>query len=131
MIQRGLTLLELMVAMAIMALSLTLLYQVDLGALRGVGDHAEHQRATLLAQSLLDSRDAVPAQGLDERGRSAGFEWQVTSRPLPLPPGLSVQTPPLHEVQVRIEWAARQGSKTLAFATLLPQAAPLAPGAPR
>lgn len=128
MSQRGLSLLELMVAMAIMALSLTLLYRVDIGALRGVGDHADHQRATMLAQSLLDSRDAVPSRGLREQGRSGEFDWQVSSRQVPVPADLGSQAPPLHQVQISVEWSARQGRKSLVIEALLPQSID-APGA--
>ncbi len=123
----GFSLLELMVALAVMALSLAMLYQVDIGVLRGVGDQAAHQRATVLAQSLLDARDAVPAAGWHEEGQDAGYAWAVHSTPLPLPPGLDAKAAVLHEVAIAVRWQGRQGARALELTTLLPQALP-APG---
>lgn len=123
----GFSLLELMVALAVMALSLAMLYQVDIGVLRGVGDQAAHQRATVLAQSILDARDAVPAAGWHEEGQDAGYAWDVHSTPLPLPPGLDAKAAVLHEVAIAVRWQGRQGVRALELTTLLPQALP-APG---
>lgn len=123
----GFSLLELLVAMAVMGLSLAMIYQVDVGVLRGVGDQTAHQRATVLAQSLLDARDAVPAAGWHEQGQDAGYSWSVASTPLPLPQGLDAKTPVLHEVAITVRWQGRQGPRELALTTLLPQALP-APG---
>ena len=123
----GFSLLELMVALAVMALSLAMIYQVDVGVLRGVGDQTAHQRATVLAQSLLDARDAVPAAGWQEDGQDGAYTWSVSSAPLPLPQGLDAKTPVLHEVSIAIRWQARQGQRVLELSTLLPQALP-APG---
>lgn len=122
---RGFSLLELLVAMAVMAMSLTMLYQVDAGVLRGVADYATQQRATVLAQSLLDARDAVPATGWREQGQGAGFDWSVSSAALPLPPGLDANAPRLHEVRIVVRWQGREGPRQLELATLLPQALPL------
>lgn len=122
---RGFSLLELLVAMSVMAMSLTLLYQVDAGVLRGVADHGTQQRATLLAQSLLVARDAVPAAGWHEQGQGAGFDWVVRSAVLPLPAGLDAGAPPLHEVHVAVRWQGRNGPRVLELTTLLPQALPM------
>ena len=121
---RGFSLLELLVAMAVLGLSLTLLYQVDAGVLRGLGDQDRQQRATLLAQSLLEARDAVPAAGLNEAGEAAGFGWSVVSRALPPPAGLPADAPVLHSVHVAVRWEGRLGPKALDVHTVLPQALP-------
>ncbi len=119
---RGFSLLELLVAMAILAMSLALLYQVDAGVLRGVADLQMQQRATVLAQSILDSRDAVPAAGWQEQGRVAGLDWSVRSTPLPRPAGVDLAAPLLHEVRIAIRWPGRGDGHALTLATLLPQA---------
>jgi general secretion pathway protein I len=123
---RGFSLLELLVAMAVLGLSLTLLYRVDAGVLRGVADQAQHERATALAQSLLDAREAVPASGWAEQGQGGGLSWAVSSHPLPLPPGLKPTAPLLHEVRIAVHWQGGSGPRQLELATLLPQAQPRA-----
>jgi general secretion pathway protein I len=118
----GFSLLELLVATAVMALALAMLYRVDAGAVRGVGDLAWQQRAGVLARSILDSRDAVPAAGWQEAGQDAGFDWRVSTQPQPVPPGLEVGATVLHEVLVTVQWSGRQGPRSLELRTLLPQA---------
>src|SRR5665811_235075 len=77
--QRGFSLLELLVAFAIMAMSLGLLYRVAGGSARHVSDVVQQQQAAWLAESLLASRSSVRADGWNEQGESAGFKWQVRS----------------------------------------------------
>ncbi len=125
---RGFSLLELMVATAVMALALALLYRVDAGAVRGVADLTLQQRAGVLARSILAARDVVPAEGWHEAGQDAGFEWRVASAPWPTPAGLDAGATVLHEVQLSVLWAGRQGPRRLELRTLLPQARP-EPGA--
>jgi len=129
-VSRGFSLLELLVAVAVMGLALTLLYRVDAGAVRGVADHAAQHRAGVLARSILDARDAVPADGWHEAGDDAGFAWRVSSAPWPTPPGLDAAAPALHEVVVSVQWPGRGAAPhALELRTLLPQARPQ-PGEP-
>ena len=60
--QRGFTILELLVAFAIMAISLGMLYRASGGSARSVGDMERYQRATVLAESIMAMRDAVPEE---------------------------------------------------------------------
>jgi general secretion pathway protein I len=122
--QGGFSLLELMVATAVMALALAMLYRVDAGAVRGVGDLAQQQRAGVLARSVMESRDAVPPAGWREAGQDGGFEWQVSTAPWPTPAGLDVGATALHEVLVTVQWAGRFGPRSVELRTLLPQARP-------
>ena len=75
--QRGFTILELLVAFAIMAISLGMLYRASGGSARSVGNMERYQRATVLAESILAMRDAVPEEGWSEAGQVAGFDWRV------------------------------------------------------
>lgn len=120
--QSGFSLLELLVAFVIMAFSLGMLYQASGGTVRSLGDVETNQRAAILARSLLNSREAVPLQGWNEQGESAGLVWRVSSAPFA--GGDSDQrATPLHEIQISVEWADRRGARRLELRTLLPQLA--------
>lgn len=122
---RGFSLLELLVALSIMSMSLGLLYQASTGALRGVGDLDMDQRAGVLAQSILDARDAVPAAGWSESGRSANMDWSVASALYETAIArASPAVPRLHEVRVVVEWGGWRGRRRLELHTLLPQQRP-------
>ena len=118
--QAGFSLLELLVAFVIMAFSLGMLYQASGGAVRSVADTEQHLRATMLAQSVLNSRDSVPQNGWNESGESAGLTWRVASAPFRTPVD-SPKSPALQEVQIVVGWNDRNGPRRLDLSTLLPQ----------
>lgn len=116
----GFSLLELLVAFAIMAMSLGLLYRVAGGSARHVSDAALAQQAAWLTESLLASRSSVLAGGWNEEGESAGFKWQVRSNPFD--GGINnPQAVPLHAIRVAIQWTAGSRPGKLELVTLLPE----------
>ena len=80
----GFSLLEILVAFAIMALSLGALYKVMGNSARQAGHLSSQEGAVLLAESLLSAYSTIPADGVRDAGTSAGFEWQVSSAPSPV-----------------------------------------------
>jgi len=124
--QRGFSLLELMVAFVIMAFSLGMLYQASGGTVRHLAETDQHQRASMLAQSVLNSRESVPATGWNEAGQSAGLSWRVTSAPFPTAVS-SPKAPALQQVAIVVAWTDRRGARQIGLNTLLPQAKPVPP----
>src|SRR6056297_2996658 len=82
--QRGFSLLEMVVAIAILGLALGALYQAASGATRNVRIDERYAYAVELARSLLADSSIVPADGEQRRGETAGgFVWRVDAQPLP------------------------------------------------
>lgn len=80
--QRGFSLLEMIVAMAILALSLGVLYRAAGGATKAVAVDERYAYAVELAQSVLADNSYVPVNGMSESGTtSGGFNWQVSASP--------------------------------------------------
>lgn len=126
---RGFTMLELLVAFVILALSLGMLYRASGGSARSVGDVERYQRALVLADSLLQLRDAVPAQGWSQSGESAGYRWRISSTPHPTAVDAgNPNVPVLHEISIIVAWPEGDAMRQIALNTLRPERKPPSPG---
>lgn len=105
----GFTLLEVLVAMAILAVAVTAVMQLFGQGLRLARASGEQLTATLLAsQKLTEIAEASLAPGTSQ-GVEGEYRWQAAVRPVPglqpveLPEGLR-PTGQLVQVAVRVEW---------------------------
>ena len=122
--QRGFSLLEIMVAFSIMAMSLGLLYRITGSSARQVGSVQQHEQAMALAASVLDTVPAVPEQGLEHSDAAAGYEWAIATRPWATPHNELGTVPRLHEVQVTVSWQDGERVREFTLTTLRPERLP-------
>lgn len=124
---RGFSLLEVLVAFSIMALSLGALYRALGGSASQTGALTRYESATLLARSLLDAYESLPAQGVSASGESAGFGWQASSQPYPTAADNEPRAARLHQLHLSVHWLDGTRERSLELMTLRPERKP-APG---
>lgn len=128
--QRGLTLLEVLVAFAVLALTLGVILQIFSGGLRNARLSDAYTRALLLAESRLEAVGSEQAVLPGETGGQLGedLRWRVRIQPWadaaadPLtasgPPGGAPPAHMLYEVQVQVAWRAGGRERSLRLTSL-------------
>jgi len=115
----GFSLLELLIAVAVLAMALGVFYRALGGAVRTVGDTSGYARATALAESLLQSRSTVPPSGWQQSGTWDVYRWTVQSA---VYDAAGPQAPALHRVRVDVAWADATRQRVVSLVTLKPEA---------
>ena len=115
----GFTLIEVVIAFAILGLSLAALYGVFCNSLGRVRRDARLSEATLLAQSLLAKGDIeTPGAREGETGEWHGFRYELTWHDLPSLPRQSAQGAIVARVTARIGWSGAGGPREIQISTL-------------
>lgn len=115
--QSGFSLLEVLVAFTIMAMSLAALYHAIGGSVRGFSEAERNVKAALLAESLLALHDVVPREGLHLGGAlGTQFYWRLTS----VAESVDIESPAweLHRVNVEVSWEDKGQTRTLRLSSL-------------
>ena len=95
-----------LVAIAILAMSLAAMYQVAGGATRTVSVDEKMVYGVELARSLLAVNQVVPVEGLSETGETEGdFRWELRAEPIPLPDELPLSEGQLQRISVAVRWS--------------------------
>jgi general secretion pathway protein I len=131
--EAGFTLLEVLVALAILGLAVVSAIQLFAGGLRLLKQAGDHQRATLIADQK--ARDASVLRAGHETGSEGPFTWERRIAVAEVPGELAATgTIPLrlYTVSVRVSWG--EGTRGVDLATLrtalepLPGVSPTASG---
>lgn len=113
---RGFTLLEVLVALAILGIAVVTIIQLFSQGLRLLKLSGDHQRAVLLADQK--AREAEPAAQGTESGQDGEFDWERRVEVYPMPEELIVQgSSPLRvfRISVQVRWS---GNRSVEVATL-------------
>ncbi|MFT4768632.1 MAG: general secretion pathway protein I [Glaciecola sp.] len=103
--QQGFSLLEMLVAVAILGMALGALYQSVAGATRNVRADQRYAYAVELGRSLIADNSVVPLEGLQKNGEtSGGFVWQVAASPVTRPRGSTLARGRLQFIDVTVSW---------------------------
>ncbi|HEU4438135.1 MAG TPA: prepilin-type N-terminal cleavage/methylation domain-containing protein [Methylomirabilota bacterium] len=105
---RGFTLLEVLVALTILALAIVGLMQLSSQGLRLLRLSDDYQQAVLVADQVARALD-VPREGT-ELGRVGAFEWERRVALVPVPDELTPGAGPkprLYSLSVAVRWGRR------------------------
>jgi len=124
--QRGYSLIEVIVAFALLALALTLLLGTLSGAARQVRWSGDAGRAALHAQSLLEQvgvGESIQPGQRDGEFDDGRYRWTLSITPwtdTAFPPALAVDpaAPRLYEVALSVRWSDGQPGQQLQLRTL-------------
>jgi general secretion pathway protein I len=116
---RGFTLLEVVIAFAILGLSLAVLFGAFQTALSRSRRDAQLSEATLLAQSLLaraGTELTIEQPGQD--GEWSGYRYVLTQEAVAAPSLQRAVTIPTQRVTVRVSWVSGSGTHEIEISTL-------------
>jgi len=102
--QGGFSLLEMLVAITVLALALGALYRAATGATHNVRTSERYAYAVEFARSLLATNAVVAEGGVKSSGETdSGYQWRVTSRQRPPIRG-DLGNVQLHDLEVTVAW---------------------------
>lgn len=124
---RGFTLIEMVVAFAILGISLTVLFDAFETSLARTRHDTRLSEGTLFAQSVLARAGTeFPLDGAVHSGQWQEFAYELSDRPIAPPQEQRVNTIATTLVTASVTWHELAGNRTIALSTLkfLPRANP-------
>jgi len=127
-LQKGFTLLEVMIAASIMAIGIVAALELFGGSMNLAGEADHQSKATVLANALIDEelwRDVLEAN--ERTGSEGQFNWKVVTQPIERElVGEKEDQSDLHKatgelglwlIQAEVRWQAPLGEKTILLET--------------
>ena len=117
--EKGYTLIEVLVAMTILAMAMTVLFRVFSGGLRNVGIAGDYARAVAIAESQLAAADGTRlAPGVEQGAIADRYEWTRAVRQLEVADtrtsGVSA-----YEVNVTVAWEQNGRARQVTLSSVL------------
>lgn len=120
--ESGFTLIEVLVAFMILALSLTVLLRIFSGGLGNVALAGDYSDALLIAETQLASTGVSEplATGVTEGEWDQRFRWQRIVEPYPVWKDIPDLPPPVSafHVRVRVEWVHKGRTREISLSSL-------------
>jgi len=118
--ERGFTLIEVLVALTILAVSLTVLFGIFGHALARNQESQSRMAARTLAASLLAQAESAPSLSVGAvTGRTApDLAWRIDVRPYGTDEDLQAWPGQAAEISATVAWGARGPGQTLTLSTL-------------
>lgn len=118
----GFSLIEVLVAFSIMAMSLGALYQSVGTSVRNVQRIESTTRASVIAQSILNLYPYASSEGISTSGVSPdGFTWVAETHVHESVPTSAAVPRRLHKLEVRVTWADGGVARDFRLNTLIPE----------
>ena len=116
---RGFTLIEVVIAFAILGLSLSALYAAFANALSRAQRDAQLSEGTLIARSLLSRAGSeLPAAQGSYRGEWNNYHYELTQQSVSPPAKQPPFTLPVLRVTARVWWSGSSGPREINISTL-------------
>jgi general secretion pathway protein I len=115
--KRGFTLLEVMVALAILGVGFALAMELLAAGVRSAKTSEEYTQAVLLARQKIAEMAVTPSlrESAEQGDFGGGFRWSSEVQPLPQEEDLPAR---LYQMRVRVTWPGRRGWKSLDLYTM-------------
>ena len=122
---QGFSLIEMLVALVVLSLSLSVLYQAAMGATRNVRVAAGYGQAVMLAESMLAEHSYITEENFSTSGQFEQYEWSVRAWPAPYLPAADSEAAalvplPLQYLQVIVAWPGGNAPRAVDLLTVVP-----------
>lgn len=108
--QQGFSLLEVLVAMIVAALTLGVILNLFSSASKSATANSDYRNAIQVAESTIERLASNPLRSNDHEGSESGYRWRATIAPWETDDSQPLRSPfVLYEIEVLVSWGDRKG----------------------